>query len=71
VRTFNKLNTTLLCFRNLINSIQTFDLDFSTSKNILIRGGKVNDQQTRIRIDGQQAVVIELLPLHIREGIIL
>lgn len=68
VRTYNKLNTTLLSFRNLINSIQTFDIDFARSTNILIRGGSVNGQRTRVRIDGQQAVVIEILPKRIREG---
>lgn len=69
VRTYNKLNTTLLSFRNLINSTQTFDLDFAKSANLLLRGGTATGQRTRIRIEGQQAVVVELLPRRIREGL--
>jgi hypothetical protein len=58
VKTYNKLNTTLLSFKNLINSIQTFDLDFTKSTNVLLRGGTASNQKTRIRIDGQQSIVI-------------
>ncbi len=50
VRMFDKLNTILLSFKNLIHSSQSFEIDFSKTKNIIVRGGKVSSQKTTITI---------------------
>ena len=71
MRTFDKLNSVLMSFRNLINSVQAFEVDFSSSKNLLIRGGAVKGQKVRLELEGQQMVVLELLPNRMREGLLL
>lgn len=43
-------------------------MDFSSSKNIFIRGGTVKDVKTTIVVEGEDLTVIEVVPLNIRLG---
>lgn len=68
LHTLEKLHTVLLQFRNLSNSPETFQLDLSTSKNVLVRGATTEGKLTTIKLDGQNSVILEVLPNDLREG---
>ena len=72
VRTYDKRNSTLIQFRNVINSTQSFEIDFGRSKNLNMRGGgQIKGNKCEIDIEGQDSVVIELAPRDLREPMIL
>jgi hypothetical protein len=68
LHTLEKLHTILLQFRNLSNSPETFQLNLSTSKNFMVRGATTEGKLTTIKLDGQNSVILEILPNDLREG---
>jgi hypothetical protein len=58
VRCFHKKHTTLFSFRNLYSSYQTFEVDFSSSRNVSIHGGVVSGAKTVITVEGDALTVI-------------
>ena len=71
IRSFNKFHSTIFSFKNLNSSYQTFQIDFRGSQNVLIRGGEPDGTKTVIKVEGEQFTIIEVLPLDIRQGIVL
>ena len=68
VRTFDKRSSTLIQFRNHLNSAQSFEIDFSRSKNMLIRGNcQTKGSKCTVDIEGQESVVIEMMPNDLRD----
>lgn len=48
--TYEKLRSVLLMFKNMSNYHQIYQIDFSKTKNVLIRGREVDDKICVIRI---------------------
>jgi len=50
LHTYEKLHSVILMFKNMSNNQQSYQIDFSKSSNVLIRGNEVKDKICIIRM---------------------
>lgn len=67
VRTYDKEKTTLIEFHNITSATHHFQADFSKSKNIILRGREISNDQAFIRLNPDERTIIEVLPKDMRK----
>ena len=64
----NRKISTIIQFKNTLNSAQNLEIDFSASKNFKILGNcEVQKNKCNIEIQGIDSVIIELVPKDIKQ----
>ena len=68
---YDKEKTTLIMFHNIASSRSTFQIDFNSSENIMIRADNVKGSLVTIRLEGEERQIIEVLPKNLRKPMVL